>query len=185
MQLTVAQKKARLHFVIKQDDDQELLVLDVPAGSTMEDTYTLFEKGKSSLTIGYALDDDPNLTVKKTIIDSKADLIKYCKEVTDRELAGTSDLTISNKIVAPSTKNITGFQTAVITYDYSKFISGPNITEKGKAVLYVIKLEGTSTLNTETHPFLVRIKFDYQQNNGDDLSKVGDEIINTIKKGVN
>jgi hypothetical protein len=188
VQFAIAQKKAPVHYVIKQDDDeQELLVLDIPNNgiTTMEGNYVLYEKGKSSLTIDYALDDDPNLTVKNSIKDNNADLVKYCKEVPDKALAGTSDITISNRKVAPSTKNINGFPTEIVTYDYSKTISGQNITEKGKAVLYVIKLNGTSTLNTEEHPFIVRLKFDYQQNGGNDLAKLGSEIINTIKKADN
>jgi hypothetical protein len=187
-QLGIAQKKAPVHFVIKQDDDQqELLVLDIPNNgtTTIESNYALYEKGKSSLTIDYALDDDPNLTVQHTIKDNNADLVKYCKQVPDKVLAGTSDITISNKTVATITKSINGFQTEVITYDYSRAISGQNITEKGKAVLYVMKLSGTSSLNSEEHPFIVRIKFDYQQNGGDDLTKMGSDIINTIKKGEN
>jgi hypothetical protein len=187
-QFTIAQKKVPVHFVIKQDDDQqELLVLDIPNSgtTTMEANYVLYEKGKSSLTIDYALDDDPNLTVKNTIKDKNADLVKYCTEIPDKELAGTSDITISNKKIAPSTKNINGFPTEIVTYDYSRVIAGQNITEKGKAVLYVIKLNGTSSLNSEEHLFIVRLKFDYQQNGGDDLTKLGSDIINTIKKAAN
>ena len=185
LQFAIAQKKKPVHFVVKQDDDQqELLVLDIPSGNTttLENNYALYEKGKSSLTIDYTLDDDPNLTVKNTIKDKDDDLVKYCKEVPDKVLTGSSDITMSNKKVAPSTKNINCFATEVVTYDYSRSISGQNITEKGKAVLYIIKLNGTSELNTEVHPFIVRLKFGYQQNGGDDLTQLGSQIINTIKK---
>jgi hypothetical protein len=61
-------------------------------------------------------------------------------------------------------------------------ISGQNIIETGKVVMYMIKVTGTSMTNTEAHSFIVRLKFDYQQNGGDDLSKLGKETINTIKK---
>ena len=184
--VTQAQKEAPVQFAVMQDDDQkDVFVLNVPPGATINtaNNYALFEKGKSSLTIDYALDDDPGLTVRRTVTGNDIDLLKYSKEIPATALAGTSDITISNKTVAAAVKTLNGFQTVKITYDYSHVISGANVTETGKVVMYIIKVRGTSLINTDDHPFIARLKFDYQQKEGDDLSKLDAQIMGTIKKG--
>lgn len=188
LQLTtaLAQKKAPLHFSVKQDDDEkDLFVLDVPPAFTINTApdYALYEQGKSSLTVNYELDDDPELTVRKAMTAKGLDLLKYSQEISADDLAGTSDVTISGKTVAAAIKTFNGFQTVKLTYDYKHVISGANVTETGKVVMYIIKVTGTSLINTDEHSFIVRLKFDYQQNSGDDLSKLDAQIMNTIKKG--
>ena len=123
------------------------------------------------------------MTVKKTVKDKEVDLLKYSTEIADKVLAGSSDITISNKTVASKIKTINGFQTLIVTYDYSHVISGANFTEKGKVTMYMINVSGTSLIYTETHPIIIRLKFDYHQNDGDPLDKLGTAIINTMVKG--
>jgi hypothetical protein len=179
-------KKNALQFVILQDDDNTAIAnISVPKDATPDAAgkYALYEKGKSLLTINYELDDDPNLHLKKPAMDNNVDLLKYSNEVADKIVAGTTDITITNRIVANKVQTINGFQTVMVTYDYKHVISGQNITETGKVVMYMIKVTGTSMTNAEEHSFIIRLKFDYQQNGGEDLSKLGKEIINTIKKG--
>jgi len=179
------QKKAPVHFSIKQDDDQkDLFIVDVPSGSEINTIYNfaLYERGKSSLTVNYVLDDDPESTVRRTERDNNIDLLKYSREVPATVLAGTTDITITNKTVAAAMITYNGFQTVKLTYDYSHVISGANVTETGKVVLYVIKVNGSSMVNTDEHNFIVRLKFNYQQNGADDLSKLDAQIIGTIKK---
>jgi hypothetical protein len=186
LNVALAQKKAPLQFAVKQDDDlKDLFVLDVPSGFSINTApdNALYEQGKSSLTVNYELDDNPELTVKHALTAKGIDLLKYSQDIPANVLAGTTDITISGKTVAAAVKTFNGFQTVKITYDYRHVISGANVTETGKVVLYIIKVAGTSLINTDDHPFIVRLQFDYQQNGGDDLSKLDAQIMNTIKKG--
>ena len=188
LQLTTvqAQKKAPVKFSVVQDDGQEdLFVLDLPPGFTIDpaQAYALYEQGKSSITVSYELDDDPGLTVKTAVTAKGIDLVEYSRQIPDQVLAGTSDVTISGKTVAASVKSFNGFQAVKITYAYKHVISGANVTETGNVVLYIIKVTGTSLINTEEHAFITRLKFDYQQNGGDDPGKPDTQIMNTIKKG--
>ncbi len=93
------------------------MILDVPANVTNGTSYVLYEKGKSSLTIDYEIDDEPNLRVKKCIDGNNTDLLKYASEIPDNILEGGSDVTISNIKVAAKMQTINGLQTLVITYD--------------------------------------------------------------------
>ncbi len=178
-------KKTSTHYTVEQDNNEEVIIIDVPANVTTGSSYVLYEKGKSILIIDYEIDDEPNLTVKNSITGNNTDLLKYANEIPDKKLAGSSDITISNKKIATKMQTINGLQTLVITYDYSKFISGPNITETGKATMYLVKATGTSLIYTDDHPFIIRLKFDYKQNGGESLAKLGTEIINTLKKAEN
>ncbi|MEP7238006.1 MAG: hypothetical protein ABI685_09080 [Ferruginibacter sp.] len=175
-------KKTATQFTVEQDNKEEEVILDVPANVTNGPSYVLFEKGKSSLTIDYEIDDEPNLTVKKCIDGNNTDLFKYANEIPDKTLTGNSDITISNKKVAAKMQTINGLQTLVITYDYKKFIASANYTETGKAVMYLVKATGTSLIYANAHPFIIRLKFNYQQDGGESLAKLGTEIINTLKK---
>jgi len=184
--VTNAQKRAPVHFPVKQDDDQRILfMLDIPPGSIIDSDskYAWYEQGKSSLTINYELDDNPELTVRKAYTANGLDLLKYSTEIPAGVLTGSTDITISNKTVDAAVTNYNGFETVKLTYNYSHLISGANVTETGKAVLYIIKVSGTSLITTADHTFIVRLKFDYQQKEGNDLSKLDAQIITTIKKG--
>ncbi|MEI9956335.1 MAG: hypothetical protein WDM90_08550 [Ferruginibacter sp.] len=96
-------KKNVQHFIINQDDDNTaILDISVPKDATLDaaNNYALYEKGKSSLTINYELDDAPNLHLKKASLDPNIDLLKYGNEIADKILAGTSDVTITGRTVA-------------------------------------------------------------------------------------
>lgn len=48
--------------------------------------------------------------------------------------------------------------------------------------MYLVKATGTSLIYTDAHPFIIRLKFNYQQDGGESLTKLGTEIISTLKK---
>ena len=151
-------KKNAQQFSINQDDDNTAIAtISVPKEAILDASYALYTKAKSSLSINYELDDDPNLHLKKPSLDTNIDLLKYSNEVSDAILAGTTDVTITNRTVANKVQIINGFQTLLVTYDYKKVISGQNITETGKVVMYMIKVSGTSMINTDVHSFILRL----------------------------
>jgi len=179
------QKRAPVHFPVLQDDDQtNLFTVDVPSGSDINTVYNfaLFQRGKSKLTVDYVLDDNPELTVKKSKHDNDIDLLLYSREISNSTLGGSTDYTITSKTVANTIMNFNGYKMAKLSFDYTHVISGANVTETGHVVMYIIKVTGASLFNTDEHSFIVRLKFDYQQNGGDDLSAMDAQIISTIKK---
>jgi hypothetical protein len=185
LQNTMAQswKKDAKDFIVEPDAGDNLLQFSIPQSSDNSGArYMTYSQGKSNLTMEYTVDDSPEITVNNSVADGKMNLVKYSRDITDKDITGSSDYTISNKKVTDKIKTLNGYKMIMITYDYKHVISGQNITETGKVVLYNILVMGTSIINSDEHPIIVRLAFDYQQNGGPSLENLGTEILATIKK---
>ena len=119
--------------------------------------------------------------MKGAVTAGNVDLVKYAAGLSDKDVAGGTDLTISNKKIDNAVKMINGLPCIKITYNYVHVIVGANVTETGKVVLYLIKTKGTSLIHTEEHEIIIRLKFDEQQVSGDSIDKLATAIGNTIE----